>query len=222
MREMDRAQLRQPVAFAEMNGGGLVFPDPVERHNDRALEGRGKKCRGSVRAVMPGVFDRPAEAKMLADLRVNRQLVVNEARNVLCEHAARPRPAVDHLIPQPAQFQRGVLVKHDPVNVVDADPAECERMPNRQDRKPSVVLNPAQPLFVDGELYVVFIEHRDGAVVVITRNPHRQHVSARHSRQSIPTGAGATGAPASMARAASRSGAGDTAAATPQPCYASG
>ena len=89
-------------------------------------------------------------------------------------------------------------------------------MTDRQDGKSGVVLDAAQPLFVDRKFDVVFIEYRDGAVVVIAGDPHHQHVSARDPRQSILTAGAATGAPASMVRAGNRSNAGDIAAATPQ------
>jgi hypothetical protein len=57
MREMNRLLFRKPVAFAEIDGRGLIFADPVERHHHRALERRCEKRRGRMRKMMLGELD---------------------------------------------------------------------------------------------------------------------------------------------------------------------
>ena len=107
---MERADLRQPVAVADVNGSGLVFADAVEGHDNGALEGRGKKRRGGVRAVMSGVLDRSTEAEMLSYLRIDRQLVVNEARDILYEHAGAT--AASRRLPGPTAGVVSVRAPH--------------------------------------------------------------------------------------------------------------
>ena len=99
VRKMDRAQFRQPVAFAEMHARGLVFADPIERDHHRALERRGKESRGGVRAVMLGKLDPMVEPHMHPKLAGNRQFVLHEAGQIGVKDAAGARPIVDDLIP---------------------------------------------------------------------------------------------------------------------------
>jgi hypothetical protein len=56
------------------------------------------------------------------------------------------------------QLQRGVLVKHDLVELVDADAAGFQRMADRQHGKSGIVLDAAEAFFVDGEFDLRLVE----------------------------------------------------------------
>src|SRR5579872_3641211 len=116
----------------------------------------------------------------------------------------RPWPEIDDLIPKPAQFKFGVFVEDDPVDVDRAlDAGGLQRPTDSKKRKARIVLDPAQPLFVDSELYLVFIGQRDRAVVVVARDPHHQHVralAAPRPSAALSAAAAATGRPARAAR----------------------
>ena len=148
---MDRAQLGEAVALAQMHAGGLVFADPVQGDDDRPLEGRGVEGRGGVRAVVLGILDRAVKAEMLPDLLGDRHLVMHETWDVALVDAPGTRPVIDHLVPQPVQLRVRVLVEDDAVDLADAQTGGLQRAADSEHRKAGIVLHPAQPLLVNGE-----------------------------------------------------------------------
>ena len=102
-----------------MHCRGLVFADTIDRHHQCPLEGRSEEGGCRVRPVMLGKLDCSDVVEMRPQLRGDRHLVMHEAGNIVIEDATRPRPVIDDLIPQPLQLYRRILIKHDPVEIVD-------------------------------------------------------------------------------------------------------
>ena len=89
------------------------------------------------------------------------------SRAGVLKYPPRTRPIIDDLIPNPFQLQLWIFIEDDLREIVYRDITRLQGAGERERRKPSIMLLPAQSLFLDGELDLVLVDDRHCAVMVI-------------------------------------------------------
>jgi hypothetical protein len=177
MREMQLLFDLEPVAASDGDRRRRPFADAVDGEHESFLERRGKESARGMTVVMLGEQQPLAHVvagaclpELLDEQVLQKQFLLDPERHRLAEGREPPRRERQISLEQPLEFEEGLFVEDDPVDVAELDPGFGETGADGAMRERRIVPHARKALFLCRRDDVAADDQRRRAVVIKRRN----------------------------------------------------